>query len=410
MTSFLFLVIFVIAACASVASADNSKVLPFLGDDVLDNDLFGYATSVFGNVAAVSSFNADSGVGSVYMFEFSPADGTWAQSAKLVPFDPNLYANFGNSLSLYENRLAIGAWGDDRDGQTNIGAVYIYDYVVDSATNSSAWTFTQKLDGSGLAQSEFGTDVSLFQDRLLVGSVSYKNWMGCAYIYTLKDNSWVVDKQLIASDAYTGGITGDAQMYGSKVSLYGDIAIVAAPQDKKMGSVYVYEYNSGAWTETKIVASGLAETDLFGHGVALYEKTLVIGANGDDTPAGVNAGSVYVYQKGDNGWAQITQILADDAAVSDTFGTVVAISEKFIVATAPYKTNTENNVAHQGATYVYTIDYTSNVVTPLKKLISDDPLTMMNGFSVSVFDEVILVGVECYHTTPIPLYYNLLEE
>ena len=408
----MLLYICVVLICASVYVSGDEQ-LPLLGNDVQDYDTFGYATALYGNRAAVTSFGANRSVGAVYTFEVSLTSGTWVQTAKLTPFDAQIDTNFGNSLSMYENRLVIGAWADDRDGQTNVGAVYVYEYFESSSgsTNSSGWTFTQKLVGPE-AQSEFGNAVSLYQDRLIIGAVSYKNWMGCAYIYTLdkQSSTWVLEKQLIPADAHTSGLYQDTQMYGTSVTMYGDTAVVGAAWDNNStGAVYAYEYNSGAWTETKIVAKGLSDTDYFGVSVSIYDRTLVVGSPGDNTPMGLNSGSIYVFQKSDNGsWGQIAHITASDGAASDTFGAAVDITEKFIVAASPYKTNVENNVPFLGATYLFTIDYTSNAITPFKKLVPVDPLSQMNGYSLSAFGDTVLVGAECAHTEAIPLYYNLL--
>ena len=54
--------------------------------------------------------------------------------------------------------------------------------------------------------------------------------------------------------------------------------------------------SGGAWTQqAKLTASDAAADDLFGYSVAVSGDTAVVGANFDDTAAGTDAGSAYVF-------------------------------------------------------------------------------------------------------------------
>lgn len=65
--------------------------------------------------------------------------------------------------------------------------------------------------------------------------------------------------------------------------------------------------------------------DWFGNSVALDGDTAVIGAIGDDTPQGIDAGSVYVFVRNGFIWTQQAKLTAEYGEAHDQFGGVVAL-------------------------------------------------------------------------------------
>ena len=85
--------------------------------------------------------------------------------------------------------------------------------------------------------------------------------------------------------------------------------------------------SGGTWTEQqKLTASDAAAGDLFGASVAVSGDTVVAGAYVDDTPAGVDAGSAYVFVRSGGTWTEQQKLTASDAAAGDQFGVSVAVS------------------------------------------------------------------------------------
>src|SRR4030095_10897832 len=89
------------------------------------------------------------------------------------------------------------------------------------------------------------------------------------------------------------------------------------------------------FTETHVFASDAAAEDRFGGSVAMSGDTIVVGASFDDTAAGLNAGSAYVYVRSGTTWSEQAHLLASDVAADDFFGGSVAISGDTIVVGAP---------------------------------------------------------------------------
>jgi hypothetical protein len=102
------------------------------------------------------------------------------------------------------------------------------------------------------------------------------------------------------------------------VAVDGDRIAVGAPFDlDDQGSVYVFDRDdNGQWLETKLTASDGGRGDVFGSSVAVDGDRVVVGAGGqnDDT------GAVYVFESDDSrGWTG-TKLIASDGAPRTYFG------------------------------------------------------------------------------------------
>src|SRR5205085_1992319 len=130
--------------------------------------------------------------------------------------------------------------------------------------------------------------------------------------------------QLLAGDA------APSDEFGFAVGLSGSTAVVGAPGDDtaagaNAGSAYVF-VRGGAWIQQqKLTASDAAAGDQLGVAVSVSGDTAVVGANLDDIPAGVDAGSAYVFVRSGGVWTQQQKLTASDAAANDNFGTSVSV-------------------------------------------------------------------------------------
>ena len=60
--------------------------------------------------------------------------------------------------------------------------------------------------------------------------------------------------------------------------------------------------------------------------MAISGDTIVVGAPLDDTPAGTDAGSAYVFVRSGTTWTEQQKLVASDAAAIDGYGYTVSIS------------------------------------------------------------------------------------
>jgi hypothetical protein len=145
-------------------------------------------------------------------------------------------------------------------------------------------------------------------------------------------------RQLAASSSFPRRLWGVRQ----RGCHLGDSALIGAHGDETAagedaGSAYVYTRSAGVWTQqSKLTAADGAPHDQFGMSVALAGRTALIGANGRNTAAGADAGCVYGFTRAGDVWTQQPALTAGDAAPGDHFGYEVAFSRGRAVVAAPW--------------------------------------------------------------------------
>jgi len=149
--------------------------------DAEADDKFGFSVSINGDFAIVGVIFDDpkrTDSGSAYIFR---RNGTsWLQQAKLVASDSNAFDEFGKSVSISPDYAVVGAhYNDDRGGQS--GSAYIF------KCDGTDWFQQAKLTASdGDNYDQFGASVSISGDYVAVGA-SYNDDRGTnsgsAYIF-----------------------------------------------------------------------------------------------------------------------------------------------------------------------------------------------------------------------------------
>ncbi len=286
-----------------------------------DSLRFGKSVSLNGNRAMVgASGNSDVGVirGAAYVFDF---DGqNWNQSAKLSTFDA-FHSGFADTVSLFDDRAVIGCYGDDDEG-FDAGAIFVYEL------NGGSWQETAKLTASdGSANDRFGISVSLFDDRILVGASNESVFgldSGAAYVFDYDGVQWNESEKLSPSDG------GGGDEFGNIVSLFDDRALIGAHLDDdsgtNSGSAYVFEFINNGWQQTaKLLASDGAADDQFAHSLDLKEDRIIIGSLFNDEN-GHDSGAAYLYEYDGIQWFENNKLMAANGSVSDQFGNAVSLS------------------------------------------------------------------------------------
>lgn len=253
-------------------------------------------------------------------------DGTFAQLFSQHHPNGKSGDQYGAAVALWGDYAFVGAPGDDQHGDGS-GAVHI----LKREPGLAVWRHTAKLlPPPAAAGSAFGTSVALFQDWALVGAPG----AGKAYLYRRQQGEW----SLVQTLTPTGGTHGDH--FGAVVALSDRLAAVGAPLDDdkgaNAGAVYIFENNAGSangWGQTaKLLGDDIQAGDLFGAAVDLSGATLLVGAPLHDAAA-LDAGAAYVFERTTT-WVPVKKLLAGDAAEGDQFGTSVALDEKTAAAGA----------------------------------------------------------------------------
>jgi len=259
--------------------------------DAVAGDMFGASVAIGGNTTVVGAYGDDDAgslSGSAYVFVRSGS--IWSQQDKLTASDAAGFDYFGSSVAISGDTAIVGAYSDD-DAGAGSGSAYVF------VRNVSTWTQQDKLTASDAAiGDEFGTSVAISGDTVAVGAPNDNDGgsdSGSAYVFVRSDSIWTQQTKLTASDDAAD------DMFGVSVAISGDSVVIGAYGNDDAGSLsgsaYVFMRSSNSWSQqAKLTASDSAAGDMFGNSVAISSNTGVVGASLDND-AGDDSGSAYIY-------------------------------------------------------------------------------------------------------------------
>ena len=366
-------------AVPAQAQCELAKLLAADGDD---QDYFGAAVAISGNMAVVGApqaYGGGSASGAAYVYRF---DGmTWSFDARLVPADSTAAQFFGYAVAIDADAIIVGAWGDGSHG-TWSGAAYIFRH------NGASWLEQAKLTASDAAEGDrFGYSVAIDGARAIVGAVwdddNYLSNSGSAYVFRRTGDAWVQEAKLLADD---GGI-GDE--LGQAVALDGEFAIVGSSLHQgHKGAAYVFRRHDEAWhPDQKLTASDGVGAAQFGFSVAIGDAIAVIGAS-EDGELGARAGAAYVFRCTDFTWEEESKLLASDGTTEDEFGYFVSTDNQTILVGARWD---DPYGYHSGSAYIYGLD--GDNWTEHAKLVAPDGASEDKfGFAVALDGGIAVIG------------------
>ena len=315
------------------------------------NHYFGYAVAAGRDTLVVGAYHEDSGSvtivnadngasfdsnatdsGAVYVYKKKGND--WVQDAYIKASNGEAYDYFGYSVAVNGDYIVVGAYHED-SSQTNItntdnaassdnaaidsGAAYVFKKTDDD------WVQDAYLKASNAESGDcFGFSVSISEQFIVVGAYhegSDQRFItnteqgaaadnnapcsGAAYVFKKVNDNWVQDAYLKASNA------DENDNFGDSVAVYGGIVVVGARYEDSAqayvtnqnaqagtdnscahsGAAYVFIKRHESWVqETYLKASNADAYDYYGHSVAVYGDTLIVGAYDEDSSAaGINS-------------------------------------------------------------------------------------------------------------------------
>lgn len=289
---------------------------------------FGTTVAIEGNVVVVGAKADDdmgNSSGSVYIFE--KIGNFWIETAKLLPLDGNAQNFFGASVAISGGKIIIGA-PSDSDLSYEAGSAYVFE------NNGVSWVQTAKLLASnGSIRKHFGSSVSIFNDKIIVGapgdSFLTTNY-GSAYIFEYNGSSWEERENLAATDNVHNN------HFGYSVSINDTFAVVGASGDTGIGlntgATYIYVDNGNSYNETnKLFAQDGSQSDYFGVSVFINaENKIIVGESYGNS----NKGAAYIFENDGGNWNETKKLLSSNGLTGDSYGCNVVISEKFIIVGA----------------------------------------------------------------------------
>jgi FG-GAP repeat len=140
------------------------------------------------------------------------------------------------------------------------------------------------------------------------------------------------------------------------VSLDGDTAAIGAQRDDTLagedtGSAYVFVRAGTTWAfQRKLRAGDAGPADSFGRSVSVSGDTILVGAFDADPGGSAQQGAAYLYVRRGQLWSELAKLVAVDAVLSDDFGRAVAVTRTMALV-GSYGDDDAGPSA--GAVYVY---------------------------------------------------------
>ncbi|VAW45024.1 probable outer membrane secretion protein -Rhodobacter capsulatus [hydrothermal vent metagenome] len=353
------------------------------------DDGFGFAVAISGDTLVVGARFEDSGAtgvngdetdnsmdntGAVYVF--TRTAGIWSQQAYLKSSNPDDGDFFGSAVAISGDTIVVGARnedsssngvnGDDTDNSmSNAGAVYVFTRV------AGIWDQQAYIKSSNPDMTDFfGISVAVSGDTLVVGAHF--------------------------EDSNATGVDGDGSDNSSSQS----------------GAVYVFTRTVDTWSQQAYLkASNTDSSDRFGNAVAIFNDTIVVAAeNEDSNSTGIDgdqannlapaSGAVYVFTRTAGIWSQDAYIKASNTENVDQFGISVAISGATFVVGANLEDSSasvvdgdeaDNSAISSGAAYVFTLAQEGWRQQAYLKASNTETVDIF-GSSVSISGDIVVIG------------------
>jgi hypothetical protein len=350
----------------------------------------------------------------IYLFDgqawrpFALAKDNYMTPVERTPEGAHPFNNFGSSVAIYGDYAIVGAPGDTANG-VNQGAAYIFHRGPDG------WEQQAKLHASnGAAGDQFGASVDIWNDYVAIGApykaISNELMRGRVYVFKRNGTTWTQMVGLQASD-------GKPQdQFGTSVALYNNILVVGAPwrdngNDENAGAVYPFALVNGSWLSRGVINDpDLNGNHYFGHAVDFWNNTLVAGSSTSVTD-GKSCGAVFTYLTNADGstWINGVKIIPPVNKRQDWmhFGLSVSFNNDTLLIGSPsYDDGTNENT---GAAFLF---YKQNGVWSSGSLFAGEGAHSEMGVSVALDGNNCFIGHEQWSNQKgrVVVYANGYEE
>ncbi len=369
--------LFVASASSAQAQECSSSLLPDATGQ-LSEIQFGHALALDGSRALVSAPRETSS-GAVSVFE--RGNFGWFRAQRLTPSDAQfqLTPQFGSALALQGDLALIGSPRDD-SAAPDAGAVYVFE------RGANGWQESAKLTSpGGEAGALFGAALALDGERVLIGAPLSNTAAldgGAAFIFERQAGAWSWRA------TFAPGNLASFDGFGRAVALSGSSAVVGAPLDDSAGlnagSVRVYERQLGVWSESgRFFGSSADAGDNFGHALSASGERFAVGSPRDNR-GGIAVGSVLVFERGALGWSESERLFESSAPGPGRFGQALALEGTRLAV--------GDNQANFGAGAAFLFEATAAGWSESRRLTPRTALDSQYGHAVDVVGGTLLVG------------------
>jgi len=249
-----------------------------VASDKAELNYFGISVSISGDYAIVGAIKdptIGTYSGSTYIFKLE--GGNWVEHQKLLAPDGATNDVLGSLVSMSGDYAVVLGSMDGSNYRQYVGCAYVF------KLEGENWIEHQKLLASDWASNDsIGTSVSIFNNKILIGAANKKDnniISGSAYYFKLENDHWTEKQKLVSSKMQ------EDELFGMSVSVSENAAVVGAPGDNDngagTGAAYFFKLEEEEWVEKlKYIRSYYSGHSVkFGQSVSLSGDYTIIGAN-----------------------------------------------------------------------------------------------------------------------------------
>jgi hypothetical protein len=239
--------------------SDMAETAKLTASDGAADFQFGCSVAISGDIIVIGARGSDDFRGAAYVYE-KPVGGwdDMTETAKLTASDGAGDDYFGAFVAIAEDTIVIGAPGADITNGTTIYDVsraYVFEKPVGGWTNM---TETAKLTASdGDANNDFGVSVNISVDTVAIGAWGNNGYIGAVYIFEKSADSWT-DMTEVAKLTASDGVAYDD--FGYSVDISQGTVVAGAHLDddngNSSGSAYVFTSSEGQEPIPDVKANG----------------------------------------------------------------------------------------------------------------------------------------------------------
>lgn len=292
----------------------------FYPDDALVTDNFGASISIENDLIAIGSPYHDANFensGAVYLY--IRINDVWEFFQKITAPDGAVDDHFGSYVKIHNNRLFISAPYDDevQNSGENNGSVYCYDF------NGSAYTFSQKITISG--SQRFGSKIEAENDKIIISGYEVPTNGIFLTTYTLNNTSWVLQN--------TTPILGNLEEIFEGFCLSDNQLFIVSKTLASNGKVYVFNEVNNTWSLSDTITLGF--TDQLYTKIEVSNETMLLGST-EYTMQMHRKFPLLMYKKVNGNWAfQASLYGVGQTGQDDYFGASIALNGSFAIIGAP---------------------------------------------------------------------------
>ena len=367
---------------AVAAQFSPCEVLKVYDPAPLAGGNLGVSVAMEGDIAFVGAHGRNQGRGTVYVYRRDHA--RWTLQHPIERSDRNVDDFFGRALDFESGVLVVGAPFANiscPQGDCAQGSASIYEL------QGTVWMESSRLQPPDLEGFDFfGFSVAVSDGTVFVSARGQNGGVGNVYVFTKEGTVWTAAGKLQIVDSTAGGAIG------YDIALDGNIAVVGAPGKSvygpASGAAYVFEKVRGDWSQVaRLIPDDGAAEDNFGSSVAIDGNSIIVGTPLDDD-LGSGSGAVYVFERTDVSWAQVTKLRAFDGVGNSVFGWDVAIDDdSMLIGSA-----TKNTLAQRSGS-AYLFKNIQGVWTHIDQIFPSDPsVDQVFGVAVTLSQSSLFIG------------------